>query len=349
MDMTCVNFGCEAAGVVSEPPGATQVQAVPLSKGEEKGMGMKIRNAPTGVKIGGGAVWVSTEKQDLQRIDPELRRVVGSVVTRPRSGHVFAPDLALSAGALWVPNDRINAVRRVDPTTDSVTATIAVERPVKVLSGDDAPWVLQVSSGLISSSTRLSRIDPDTNRVSGTITLPVSPRSGSSIAIGEGAIWVADSSSTVYRLDPSTGSVVAKLSVPGAASVAVAPGAVWVANTSGKLFRVDPSSDSLIATLEGTATNTVTGPVNMGPGPVIVIDGDWVWVVGNGEVSKVDSKINRVVATGQIPAERLAVVDATIDRGVLWLLKAGDSTWTALFALSTDEVRAVGEGRASGP
>ena len=361
-DLTCSDFACDAAEVVSTPPGVKVVRPP-----TPRGSGITVSAIPNGMTFAGGSLWLSTHST-VFRIDPERRGVVDSVsrhesLLTPQIYSAWPYDLATAAtaGAVWVADEVGNTVLRLDPKTAQVMATIAIDVPVRVLAGDGDPWVLQVWHGLSRPIRKasLSRIDPNTNRVAGTIPLSVCvgalcgdpPGRDFSIAIGEGAVWVCDFESTVYRIAPDTGAVVAKISVSGAASVAVARGTVWVANNSGRLFRIDPRTNSVIAALDedvpkNRETETYPG-VAFPSVPVIVVDGDSVWIVGSEQMSKVDSKTSRIVATmpsyehvGDVsalsfvkfrsfPIYRLpaphwpgVVLGAAIDRDVMWLLRA---------------------------
>ena len=66
------------------------------------------------------------------------------------------------------------------------------------------------------------------------------------VAVGAGAVWVtSESSGSVARIDPRTGSVTQTINVgSGPSAVAVGAGAVWVANSlDGTVSRIDPASN----------------------------------------------------------------------------------------------------------
>jgi branched-chain amino acid transport system substrate-binding protein len=93
-------------------------------------------------------------------------------------------------------------------------------------------------------------IDPATNGIVAGVRVGSAP---TAIAVGEGAVWVANAGdSTVSRIDPEQRRVVATLPlgrIPG--QVTTGEGAVWVANPigmSGAVTRIDPASNAIETT-----------------------------------------------------------------------------------------------------
>jgi peptide/nickel transport system substrate-binding protein len=106
----------------------------------------------------------------------------------------------------------------------------------------------------------LIRIDP-TGASSVTATTPVG-RAPSAVAVGEGAVWVANTDdNTVARIDPDTAAVTETIQVGRRPTgIAAGGGAVWVANSlSGTVSRIDPETNQVETTLEvGEAPQGVT-------------------------------------------------------------------------------------------
>src|SRR5262245_23339937 len=71
-------------------------------------------------------------------------------------------------------------------------------------------------------------------------------------AYGAGALWVSIGNDTIARIDPSTNSVAAEITV-GAGfrhEIAVGNGAVWVTNPDeDTVSRIDPATNSVVATI----------------------------------------------------------------------------------------------------
>jgi streptogramin lyase len=188
--------------------------------------------------------------------------------------------VALGEGFVWVLGKSVrgNFVLKVDPRRRAVVDRLAVspgEQVTDIAAGAGSVWF----TDFLTEET-LSRLDPDTMRITG----HVDTAGDDSVAIGEGAVWLADiETGTVTRVDPETMTVekrVKAFTPPFLAAVdlAVGGGAVWLSNTdTGRVYRIDPETlriDTRID-LAPKATETVPFP----PGPRgIAADDDAVWV-----------------------------------------------------------------------
>jgi sugar lactone lactonase YvrE len=95
-------------------------------------------------------------------------------------------------------------------------------------------------------------------------------------ALGDGSLWVVDSSGSVVRVDPHSGRVIARIPVAGTPdAVAAGAGSVWVSSESGggrsRLLRIDPH------------TNRVSLNVSPGAGitgsPTLAVGAGGLWVM----------------------------------------------------------------------
>jgi YVTN family beta-propeller protein len=102
--------------------------------GSERPETIAVPGGPLGIAAGGGAIWVVTFwSQELVRIDPETRRVLGRI---PIGAGPL--DVAVGGGAVWVTNRDDRTVSRIDPTTNEVSQTIqlaAAPQGVRVAHG----------------------------------------------------------------------------------------------------------------------------------------------------------------------------------------------------------------------
>jgi YVTN family beta-propeller protein len=199
---------------------------------------------------GGGSIaaendslWVATPepqmtfaKIDATRDTPDGMFTVG----RPgygfdtgTAGGIPGPSgLAIGYRALWAGGD--TGVVRVNPRSRALSTTIplGVAIPTAVAVGEGAVWVAArpgfrcCPPEAIGSGT-LTRIDPKTNSVATAIPVGGEP---AALAIGEGAIWVADpATKSVVRVDPSTNDVAAHVPLRAQPrGIAVGDGAIWV-------------------------------------------------------------------------------------------------------------------------
>jgi YVTN family beta-propeller protein len=130
--------------------------------------------------------------------------------------------LTMGAGSLWMADHEGGAVRRLDPGTGEIAATIQLGAgPRAMVFGHGAVWVAN------DVDDSVTRIDPRANRVVRAVSVGVDPLA---LAVGPDAIWVANSGDgTVSRIDPATNTVTETITVGHRPlGVAVANGLVWV-------------------------------------------------------------------------------------------------------------------------
>jgi YVTN family beta-propeller protein len=228
---------------------------------------------------------------------------------------------AFDGSNIWVANFDSNNVSKINPVTDTVTATVAVgSHPQAVAFDGSSIWVANVSSNSVS------KINPVTNAVTATVSV-----GNPDAAVFDGtSIWVADQafSGSVSKINPATNAVTATVPVgsfPG--GVAFDGSSVWVANDgSNSLSKINPTTDTVTATVEvgnrpqamafdgnsiwvanendGTlskivpSTNSVYGTINVGSGPVdLAFDGSSMWVGGSTSLSQIDINTLGTLAT----------------------------------------------------
>ena len=253
-----------------------------------------IGEANYGLATGGGSVWVGgLDGGDVVRLDPATGRVLRRVNVGVR---VF--NLASAPGAVWAVSNVTQTVARIDAQSGRVTATVRVgAAPYDVAWGFGSAWVSNSGDGTVSRVTRnrvvktirvgvepnglsaigrylwvtdhtlgkLVRIDPRTNRITGSIDLP----GADWVTQAAGSLWVSEETNVVARVDPSTLKVVARVPVKrNPLGSAVVGGRLWVpCIDAGSVVVIDPR----------TAKVERTFPA--GPGPIVVLPaGGRVWV-----------------------------------------------------------------------
>jgi hypothetical protein len=200
-----------------------------------------------------GSVWMAdTSRDELLRVDPDSRRVVGRL---PVAGELA---LGGGAGALWAlqegsPRGKFDLrgpLLRIDPSTNRVTARIALSTPdgqpfdgYEILAGRDQVWVAGVSGAL--------RVDTQTNRVTQAIAAP-DQLVATHFALLDGALWALTEDGRLLRFDTRTGKVLsdarvglrfsdALVGLPEAWDLSDGPGGSLIAAVpSGELARVEP-------------------------------------------------------------------------------------------------------------
>ena len=313
----------------------------------------------------GDASRLTAAANSVAVIDPHANRVIADTAVG-----VAPAGVAAGVGGVWVVNTDDHTISNIDPASRRVIRVVPVGGNVDAVAADSgALWAVDSTRGVAS------RIDPTFRSVIRAV--PVGDKAGASfvpnpIAVGGGAVWVANNASEVMRIadggasvtpidvgnDPdgiavglgatwvsddadgtvsridSTG-VAAVISVgPGASGIAVGAGAVWVANTlADTLVRIDLTTDTVRTTI---AVGSRPRGVAFGDGSV------WVANSGDGTVSRVDPQTNRVIATIPLGQSPQALVVAA---GSVWVSVAASSGVPASPSGSPAGVlRVVGEG-----
>jgi peptide/nickel transport system substrate-binding protein len=277
---------------------------------------------PGALSFGSGSLWVANlDDQSVSRVDPDTRSVTRTlpVVDNPTG-------LAATAGSVWVvgsdPTKASVNVRRIDPEFDTVArqvkqiGNVAPGGPGSAVALGNTVWIAR-SSGL------LSRVDPVTSRV----VHAIDPNSGpGAVALGAGAVWVADSeANTVTRIDP-TGLLTPIPVGLGPSAIAVGYSGVWVADSlDDAVVRIDPRSRAV----------TTTIPVGQAPTGVAVGAGSiWVANSGDGTVTRIDPVGGRKPETIPVGGSPQSLVVAqgrvwvTVDQRPVGSTSAADSGGT---------------------
>ena len=265
----------------------------------------------TEVAVGAGSAWVSSGdyypgpagRRDpgdvVLRVDPQTNRVVDRIPVDPPTG------LAFGHGSVWVTSAGYGTVSRIDPETGEVTAKIDVGRGAVDIAADErsgAVWVAGLylpkdyggrDNPKYSKDRNLTRVDPTTNRVVAEILIEAgSPDGGaSSVAVGEGAVWVQSVAGRLYdgrllKVDPATNEVAAMGSLGGYPSaLAVYGDAVWAtvqssASPGTRLVRVDPRTEQVVAS-EDIGPNSRVGYGRL------VAGGGYIWFASGGGLARV--------------------------------------------------------------
>ncbi len=160
----------------------------PCAGGPEQGK----RFLPSDIASTANAIWVSTARGAVARIDPSTNEVATVVDLRANipKGKLFG--VAATTDAVWVSAD-LDGILRIDPTTNAVTRTIPLEHDGSqwaagpILAEGSSVWVSaqEVVNGAAGQRKALFRIDASTGKV--TLTLV---DGGTLLAVGNGGTWV---------------------------------------------------------------------------------------------------------------------------------------------------------------
>ncbi len=239
-----------------------------------------VGRVPSAVAVGEGAVWVlNVDDRTVSRIEPKTQAVertfaVGGTPT----------DLAVGAGSVWLADGVADRLVRFEPDSGE-TATIRLPR----LHSDSTRLAIAVGAGSVWAATEdadVVRVDPRTGRVQrvrGVTQVGPGSRDDPSVAVGEGAVWVATGrvgEDSVAKINPETDAKVDEAQLGEIGDVAVGSGAVWATDFGGGVvWQVHP------LLLRNRA------PIRVGPFPIgVAVGAGTVWVAnsGDGTVSRID-------------------------------------------------------------
>lgn len=158
---------------------------------------LTVPDGASGIALADGAIWVASSiAGKVSRIDPATNRVVATVALDcPVLCDGSVPlAIAASVDAIWVRTVGDGLIVRIDPHTNVVVTTIAVTPSV----GRDGQDHLAILPGSVwVSGISLQRIDPQTNRVAGTVDV-----NATSANAGFGSLWITDIFGRVERINP---------------------------------------------------------------------------------------------------------------------------------------------------
>jgi hypothetical protein len=143
--------------------------------------------------VASGHVWASSVVGTVSAIDPRSGRVVGRIATPPGGGLIS--DVAGDGGSLWVLAEG-GVLRRLALPSGQVSASLAL--------GEDFgtnPVTVAAGGGTVAAigSKALYLVDSRAERVRAEVRLDAP----GSVAVGAGAIWVADAfHGLLLRVDP---------------------------------------------------------------------------------------------------------------------------------------------------
>jgi hypothetical protein len=211
------------------------------------------------LKDGGPFSYVST-------IDPATNTVSESLESDQAQ---FFEDLAVGGGSAWVTWNSEPVVGRIDPDTMTIVATTEIGIVPRAMAwGGDVLWLVGPFVAQTEGELGVVRIAGD-----GSIEGDAIVASGSAdlvdIGFGFDSVWIVDALATdLVRIDPTTNSEVARISVGPAAEdqfgrveIDFGDEFVWVSNPADdRLYVVDPADNRVVSSVTGRVIDfTVPG------------------------------------------------------------------------------------------
>jgi len=241
----------------------------------------KIGGRADWVLVTEDAVWVAgTKPYSVQRIDPRTNRIVANL----RLSGEACSGLEFGFESVWVPlcGER-PALVRISALANIIAATLPIAAAGAeggITASGDSVWMVTDKNGT------LSRIDPKTNRVRQTISVP--PGSFNPV-FADGIIWVTGfQTSVVTAVDASSGGVLLSIPVgPKPRFLTSGSGSIWTLNQGdGTISRIDEKSRKVTATIQAGIP---------GEGGDLCFGEDSVWAsVFSVPLTRIDATTNRI-------------------------------------------------------
>lgn len=193
----------------------------------------------------------------------------------------------ITSDAVWVGASGPDAVHRIDPVTNRITATVALpgEACAGMVSGFGALW-----TPLCGANGGLAQIDLKTGRLVAVWPIsPAGPEGG--IAASADSLWMTtDAMGHLARIDPATGARIAQLTIcPDGYNPVHADGVIWITcNDSNSVMAISAKDGHLLH------------EIPTGPKPrFLTTDGHDVWTLnqGDGTLTRIDAHSFKAVAT----------------------------------------------------
>jgi glutamine cyclotransferase len=221
------------------------------------------------------AIWVlvvkgedPTAPESLARIDPATNQVVQTF----DAGNGVS-QFAITGDTLWTMSDIDGTVKRIDPKTQKVTATISVETPSPdindfsdIIYSNGQIWVTA------PAEKSLVHIDPNSNKIVERFQIGTG---GEYISPLDNSLWISSTGSgKVIRFDLAAKKVVASIDVTGYPSGLLATQhGVWVSQAYfGQVTRINPATNQAVGSL------TVASGGAQYPQQIVEVNGA-LWVV----------------------------------------------------------------------
>jgi branched-chain amino acid transport system substrate-binding protein len=297
-----------------------------IGTGGRVGSYTEVGTNPTNVEVGEGSVWVlNADDQTVSRIDPATRRIVKTFGTGRTPS-----DIAVGEGSVWIANaggtqEFSDTISKVDPQSAVVTHTLRLAKPkTDVPPSGVLPGVSQLAVGAGS----LWAINPDysiwrIDPATGGVAARIPVRAGTGIAADRSAVWfVGDDFASIRRIDPRTNRPGRRIAVGASFLADLALGA-------GSVWASAPQ-DGVVWRIDTRVDPPVQRTVNVGRGAASISFADgalWVANTLDGRILRIDPRTNAVTRTTRIPG---APVGIAAGSGTAWVSVVGGTTPGAL-------------------
>jgi virginiamycin B lyase len=237
-----------------------------------------VEGSPDWSVMAKDAVWVSSARANhVVQLIPSTNKVGFIVdVQRPCSGLAFGFD------SVWVPSCGTHMLIRINQSTGKAVAEIDAD-PANSEGG------ITVGAGsiwMVVKPSKLIRINPESNSVIATITLP---SSSDNPTFADSFVWVSSfGHDQLLKIDPASNTVVDTIAIgPKPRFLTAGAGSIWTLNQgNGTVSRLDIKSNKVVATI----------PCGIpGPGGEITFGEGSVWAaIFDFPLTQIDATTNTV-------------------------------------------------------
>ena len=230
---------------------------------------------------------------------------------KPEATIEISGDRLLTTGdaGIWVSSREAGKVTRIDAKTNKPAEPITVgKEPCAGLVTGFGSLIVP-----LCGAPGLARVDLKTNAV--TVIAKGVPAAMVGPVTGVSSIWiVSGAKGMLTRIDPESNAIVADVPL-GAKALALAfgQGALWVSTDNNELLKVSPYT---VVTTEIIKVGKSPQSIAIGEGAV------WTLNVGDGSVSRIDPKTNKVVNTIKLGAP-ISGGQIAVGEGSVWVSAPG--------------------------
>ena len=240
------------------------------------------------------------------------------------------------------PSNSVSAAPSVVATVPPTQAVVASMTPEATIAAPNVGWFASDGTTLwvVTGSGQVARLDPAADALGRLTTIDATHQDGGFAADKRG-LWLNDfDANLVYRVDPSTLKIVARIATgrnPEGIALDARDAAVWVADhRGGTVERIDPATNKVVATISAGNTGP-SGPHQIGVG----LGSVWVGVPNTSSVYRIDPATNRVIATIEIPALASPCSGFAFSPDAVWTPSCQDATRLVRIDPATNKVAAM--------
>jgi DNA-binding SARP family transcriptional activator len=259
---------------------------------------------------------VAVANNSVAVVDPRTDRIVDDIVTGDYPG-----PLASDGRHVWVGNTGDDTMQAIDAKTRKAGFAVSIQQPLDLAATGNRLWIANGTSFATGTPSGGGTIVCRGCRYGINATTTVGsrdrPNEHAAVASDGRMVWAGDGTSrSLYRLDPGTGRILARVAGMDPGGIAVGLGSVWAAEPRhGDVVRIDPRRATVVRRIRVPGDPT---QIAAGEGAI------WVAVVHpqgavwqpHSTVWRIDPATNRTVSTIAVPASARRVAAGA---GYVWV------------------------------